>query len=111
MNAGEFARRRARIDHEHGRRKGYARKALASLVREAGAVAIVIEGRVAGWKLPNGQTVCKKRRYRTELDAQLALVAIKGHPLTPRIPGRVYRCGFCMGWHLTSQRLATETYH
>jgi hypothetical protein len=41
----------------------------------------------------------KKIRYRTELDARLALfngAADKGSI-------RVYRCEFCRGWHSTSQ--------
>lgn len=109
MNAGEFAKRMARIDHEHGRRKGYAAKALAALVREAGAAIIIMRGKAVGWRLPNGQTVCRKRRYRTEPDAQLALVHIRDDPKTPKVPWRCYLCPHCKGWHLSSQN--PETLH
>lgn len=103
MNAGEFAKRRARIEHEHGRRKGYAARALQALVREARAIVIIVRGRIAGWRMPSGQVVCRKRRYRTEPEAILELANVRRDPRTPRIPGRCYLCPHCNGWHLTSQ--------
>lgn len=103
MNAGEFAKRRARIENEHSRRKGYAGKAMASLVKEARATLVVVEGRLVAWKLPNGQTVCKKRRYRTEPEAMLVLEGVVQMPRTVKVPVRFYHCPRCDGWHLTSQ--------
>jgi hypothetical protein len=48
----------------------------------------------------------EKRRYRTKLDAEIALsrvdAATAGAHDTQR-PVRVYRCPHCRGWHLTSQ--------
>lgn len=50
---------------------------------------------------------CRKRRYRTEVDSQLALARIDGHVRTrgqsDDAPTRVYECPHCRGWHLTSQ--------
>lgn len=104
MNAGEFAKRRARIDGEHNRRKGYAARALASLVRESRAVLVVVDGKQVAWKLPNGQTVCRKRRYRTEPEAMLVLEGVLQCPRTTKVPARFYHCPWCDGWHLTSQQ-------
>lgn len=103
MNAGEFAKRRARIEHEHGRRKGYAARAMDALVREAGAIIIIVRNRIVGWRMPSGQVVCRKRRYRSEPDAMVELTNVRRDPRTPRIPGRFYLCPHCNGWHLTSQ--------
>lgn len=54
---------------------------------------------------------CKKRRYRTELDALLALsrteAAARRHRRHARAATRgevrSYRCDLCKAWHLTSQ--------
>ena len=47
---------------------------------------------------------CRKRRYATEGDAQIALALI--NPDSPtRHEQRVYGpCHFCFGYHLTSQK-------
>lgn len=103
MNAGEFAKRRARIEGAHDRRKGYMGKAMAALIREARATLVMVEGRLVAWKLPNGQTVCKKRRYRTEPEAMLVLEGVIQCPRTAKVPARFYLCPWCEGWHLTSQ--------
>jgi hypothetical protein len=103
MNAGEFAKRRAIIEREHARSRTYRRKAMAALLREAKAQTVTIDGKVVGWLLPSGQTVCRKRRYRSLEDAELALVAVQGCPKTIRIPTRTHACPHCKGWHLTSQ--------
>lgn len=59
-------------------------------------------------------TACVKVRYRTERDAQIALVGIlvdtnrrsgprKGG-LHAKTESRIYQCPHCLGgWHLTSQ--------
>lgn len=103
MNAGEFAKRRAMIERDNARSRTYRRKAMASLLRESQAKAVIVEGKVVAWKLPNGQTVCKKRRYPQEEDAKLALLAVQEDPRTMKVPRRYYHCQYCRGWHLTSQ--------
>jgi len=47
---------------------------------------------------------CKrKRRFGSDADAQAALKKINPlHAL--KKPTRVYKCGICSGYHLTSQR-------
>ena len=97
MNAGQFARRLAIIEHQHKRSRDYRRRAVRSLMREAKAVLIIIHGKAVGWRLPNGQIVCKKRRYRTELDAKQSLMDIQAHPMTRKVPQRVYSCHLCHG--------------
>lgn len=44
-----------------------------------------------------------KKRFRDEIAAKLAMSSINmdGNK-------RVYRCGFCRGWHMTSQEQRTE---
>lgn len=106
MNASEFAKRRARIEHERRHSRGYVGRAMAALEREAKAVRVYSRGKLVAWYLPNGQTVCRKRRYRKEFDAMMALAAVHADPKTPKIPVRWYRCGFCHGYHLTSQPIA-----
>lgn len=46
-----------------------------------------------------------KRRFRSKLDAQMALARIRGRTENEShdIPTRAYRCPHCKGWHLTSQ--------
>lgn len=111
MNAGQFARRLALIEHDARRSRHYKSNALKSLMREAGAVLMIFGGRITGWRLPNGQVVCRKRRYRTEEDARLWLVEITRNPMTKKIPTRAYLCSFCNGWHLTSQDRDAEIMH
>lgn len=108
MNAGEFAKRRALIENEQGRRKGYKAKAMNALIREARAVCLTIGQKVVGWRLPNGQTVCMKRRYPSDQAAIEALKAIAACPRTAIIPWRSYQCPFCKGWHLTHQPPAND---
>lgn len=108
VNAGEFAKRRALIEHEDGRRRGYKRKALKSLVKEAKAARVFIGDKMVGWRLPNGQTVCLKRRYPSSDAAADALAAIADCPRTKVIPWRAYECPFCKGWHLTHQPPAND---
>jgi hypothetical protein len=105
VNAGQFARRLARIDHQHGRSRDYRRKAFKSLLRESGAAIIIIEGKVTGWRMTNGQVVCKKRRYHSEEAALEYLGAAHANPMTKKLPCRHYACPFCGGWHLTSSPL------
>lgn len=108
MNAGQFAKRRALIECDHGRRRGYARRAMAALVRESGATLVIVRGKPVAWRLPNGQMVCRKRRYNNEQHAVAALHNIRLEPRTARIPWRQYQCQHCHGWHLTSQAMAQD---
>ncbi len=43
---------------------------------------------------------CVKVRFRTELDAKIALAAVLRRDKGEK---RIYRCPRCKGWHLTSQ--------
>ena len=48
---------------------------------------------------------CGKRRYRSEIDAKIALTRIArtgDDSRRDKTPRRAYRCGTCKGWHLTS---------
>lgn len=50
---------------------------------------------------------CGKRRYRTEIDAKIALASCQRVTRGPErryaIERRHYHCPRCKGWHLTSQ--------
>lgn len=105
MNAGEFAKRRALIERERGRGKHYSVKAMNALVREAKAVVVFSSGRLVAWRLPNGQVVCRKRRYSNQVDAEVALAILVRHSSAKKVPCLVYLCDYCRGWHLTSQAL------
>lgn len=103
MNARDFARERALIERRRTTSK-QRRKAMASLVRRSGAIALVVKGRMQGWLLPNGQTVCVKVRYATSEHAAdgLAFTQAMAAP-GQRAPIRAYHCRHCHGWHLTSR--------
>ena len=53
---------------------------------------------------------CHKRRYRSRVDALLALATIQARDDTRRgkTESRAYRCPDCRRWHLTSQRPRKE---
>ncbi len=48
------------------------------------------------------KSVCRKRRYRSELDAKIALARVQVDPSRDRVERRAYLC-WCRRWHLTSQ--------
>lgn len=55
---------------------------------------------------------CSKIRYRTRVDAQIALASARRKAVLGRGPTadkrreeRTYRCPRCRGWHLTSATL------
>lgn len=104
MNAGEFNRRRERIDREPGRRPAWRKRALQQLIREASAACVIVDRHLVGWKLPNGQTACLKRRYICEATALFGLVMIRRAEGCHTKPVRAYPCPHCSGWHLTSQQ-------
>lgn len=110
MNAGDFAKRRARIYNQrqhHG--KDYQAKAFAALIRQAGAIIVIAGGKVVGWRMTNGQMVCRKRRYPSGELAALSLADIQAFPRTGHVPIRGYECPHCKGWHLTHE--PPETRH
>lgn len=48
---------------------------------------------------------CDKVRYRTKLDAKIALVKVQiKRDAETRHERSIYRCPSCLGWHLTSYR-------
>jgi hypothetical protein len=102
MNAAQFARRRGRIEREHqGRRR---QRELAHLVRDAKAALVIVDRKVVGYRLPNGEMVCVKERHRDEASAMQALERINAANWNNhRVPVRAYPCPYCHGWHLTSQ--------
>lgn len=102
MNAAEFSRRRARIERQHqGRRR---KREIAHLVRDARAALVVLGHKVVGYRLPSGEIVCIKDRYKNEVSALRALEHIKAANWSDhRVPVRAYACEHCHGWHLKSQ--------
>jgi len=104
MKLREFTRRRALItSRHHGIGKRY-RKEMAHLIRDAGAVPVVIARKIAGYRLKCGKIVCVKERFRTELAAlhTMKMIHDTNHN-QHRVPVRAYYCSYCFGWHLTSQ--------
>jgi hypothetical protein len=68
---------------------------------------------MSGKKRGQGPRLCpSKRRFRTELDAKLALARVQQYADSEpnkqkaryRQESRAYRCPICRGWHLTSQK-------
>jgi hypothetical protein len=105
MNAAEFARRRARIEREcHGRGKKYQRR-IAHLVNDARAALVVMAHKIVGYRLPNGEMVCIKTRYRNWDEATEDVMRIQAaNDPGARVPIRAYACVHCHGFHTTSQR-------
>ena len=52
--------------------------------------------------------ICPKAKYRTEQDALFALKKIQENSSRKKVPIRVYQCGKCHCWHLTSTPNAIE---
>lgn len=103
MNAAEFARKRARIARS-GAPSKKRQRGLAHLLREAKAALVIHDRKVIGYRLPNGEMVCIKERYRTEHDATVHMERIQAANRDgQRVPQRVYACANCHGWHLTSR--------
>ena len=104
MNASEFAKKRARIEAETGhRRNGHKIKAFESLVRRAKAIIMIAGNKIVGWRMTNGQVVCKKRRYSSAERSDFELAGIMRKPSTRQFPCRSYHCHYCDGWHHTHQ--------
>jgi hypothetical protein len=109
MTPGEFARRRGRIESERGLPfrfvgKRFRRKALRALVKRAGAIRIVPNGKEVGYRMPCGGVACTKQRFRIADAAEIELQRISRHASHSHIPVRVYGCDWCGGIHLTSRK-------
>lgn len=102
MNAHQFAKERARIEYGRDIPERKRNKALAHLVNEARAVLVVVDRKIVAYRLPNGESVCVKRRYSVEAKA-LADLARMENIGDQRVPKRAYACAYCLGFHLTSQ--------
>lgn len=48
---------------------------------------------------------CRKRRFRDDISAKLAIATIQHKDNTgrPKTECRAYKCNFCKGWHITSE--------
>lgn len=103
MNSRNFASKVGRIDHEYGLQSRMGKKVLQRLVDRVGAAHIINQGRIAGWRLPNGQVVCRKRRYPSEDVANVELQLIVHRSRRHKVPVRAYSCPTCLGFHLTSK--------
>lgn len=64
---------------------------------------IDLRGRVTALE-QDARMNCTKVRYRTKLDAMIALASTQRSQETKREERRFYRCPDCRGWHLTSQK-------
>ncbi len=54
-------------------------------------------------KVETPSPACTKRRFKTQLDARIALARMRASGKEKRREQRAYRCHICRGWHLTSQ--------
>lgn len=108
MNASRFAKQRARIEYRAGQRTAWLRRAMAHLVREAGAEVITVRGKPVAWRMTNNQVVCFKRRYTSEGLAAMELLFITTKSTRHHVPVRSYPCEHCGGWHLTSEARAAN---
>jgi len=105
MNATEFQRKRGRIDGDNRLSDSTRARLLKRLIVDAGARRIFHgENGLLGYRMPNGEMVCKKERFRTEEAATVYMRSLVN--FTGRVPKRVYYCSNCKGFHLTSQERA-----
>ncbi|QOE32777.1 hypothetical protein CPT_Mano_045 [Achromobacter phage Mano] len=103
MNTRDFIRQREKITREC-KNERQRNNAMRRLVNQAGAVVVVIGGKVAGWRMKDGAMVCTKFRHKDQVSAELMLARAKASNWNHhRIPTRAYACPHCHGWHLTSQ--------
>lgn len=106
MNAAQFARKLALIEHKGRGRKGFAERATRALAREQGVAAIVAAGKVVGYRMTTGEAVCVKDRYPDHETAvhHLESMAASAVDNPHRVPVRAYPCDACKGWHVTSMK-------
>lgn len=59
---------------------------------------------------PLGTKRCTKRRFKTDVDAKIAMAKIqwKDKPSRLKMEQRVYLCPSCKGYHLTSKATWVE---
>jgi hypothetical protein len=103
VNANQFARARERIEGRSGRSDKWRKRAFKQLLKEAGAELVSAGSRVLAYRMPNGTTVCHKRRFVTFEAATSVLRQIAAEPAPRMKPVRAYPCAVCRGWHLTSK--------
>lgn len=104
MMPSEFRRKRDRIEGECIRRsKGWRKRALAQLVKEARGEVLLSNHKAIGHRLGGGHIVCVKQRYTTEAGAVNAINEIAREPDGRQKPIRAFSCHRCGGWHLTKQ--------
>jgi hypothetical protein len=104
MNCSQFASKIGRIEFEHGIMTRQGKKVLQRLVDRVGAAHIINQGRITGWRLPNGQVVCRKRRYPSDDVAVIEMQLIVHRSRRGKVPVRAYECPICKGFHLTSRQ-------
>jgi len=102
MNRHTFERQMGRIEQRHGHFTKATGDIMAKIVRKARARYVVANGKVTGYRLPDGTMVCRKRRYRDSMAAEVHLAQITHVSSRAHIPVRAYQCTNCCGWHLTS---------
>lgn len=103
MHARQFTRERHRIERQAGGKQRHADAALRHLVRRTGAIAVIANHRIVGYRMRDGSVACMKQRYRTFIDAQQDLTRIQRIARHTHVPVHVYRCQWCAGFHLTSR--------
>lgn len=100
MKAAEFARRRSSIEHDATHGNAWRKRAMARLASEAGAIGVLFGRQVVGWKLPGGEIVCIKQRYKNEERAEAYLRMIAATSGQGVKPIRAYACAYCHGLSL-----------
>jgi hypothetical protein len=91
-----------KIEHRHGHFTSKAEAVLQKIVRKAGGAIVIANGKITGYRLRDGSMVCRKRRYRDKLAADVDLARIAHISHRAHIPVRSYHCPDCLGYHLTS---------
>lgn len=108
MRASKFQDLRRSIERQFHDQPSKVRRALNHLVMRNALATIVMDRRVIGWRMSTGEIVCVKARYSTEQLALKSMSHIVSLQDSGRIPVRVYQCDYCLGWHMTSQKLRVK---
>lgn len=103
MNADRFAQMARKIERRLANEPRRQREAIKRMARKAGAVQVIVGGKIVGFRLRDGSMVCRKRRYRDEVEARIDMARIAATSAAKRVPVRAYHCPYCSGWHTTSQ--------
>lgn len=101
MKAAKFLRQKGRIDGDRELSDSRRANLLRRLLADAGARRIFHHGTFIGYRLPDGEIVCKKHRYNSFATASDALGQME--EFTGKVPVRAYYCSNCKGFHLTSK--------